>query len=128
MQIERPSSEASLMDVLDRVLDKGVVIDAWVRVSLVGIDLVTVEARVVVASIETYLHHSAALADAKPAARPDAEAQRRLLSLAESLGMPRNVVPSSPVATTPPALASAPLGARAGSIDLRRKAFARSPQ
>ena len=48
----------SLVDVLDRVLDKGIVIDAWVRVSLVGIELVTVEARAVVASIATYFEHS----------------------------------------------------------------------
>ena len=44
------------------MLDKGIVIDAWVRVSLVGIDLITVEARVVVASIETYMRHADALA------------------------------------------------------------------
>ena len=62
MEVERGSSRTSFIDVFDRVLDKGVVIDAWVRVSLVGIDLVTVEARVVVESFETYLHHSAALA------------------------------------------------------------------
>ncbi len=43
------------------MLDKGIVIDAWVRVSLVGIDLITVEARVVVASIETYLRYSEAV-------------------------------------------------------------------
>jgi len=43
------------------VLDKGIVIDAWVRVSLVGIDLITVEARVVVASIDTYLRYADAL-------------------------------------------------------------------
>ena len=55
----------SHVDVLDRVLDKGIVIDAWVRVSLVGIaiELVTVDARVVVASIATYLEHSDALAE-----------------------------------------------------------------
>jgi Gas vesicle protein len=41
MVIERASGGASLIDVLDRVLDKGIVIDAWVRVSLVGIDLIT---------------------------------------------------------------------------------------
>ena len=58
MSIERASTGSSLIDVLDRVLDKGIVIDAWVRVSLVGIDLVTVEARVLVASIETYLKYS----------------------------------------------------------------------
>jgi ribosomal protein S27AE len=53
----------SYVDVLDRVLDKGIVIDAWVRVSLVGIELVTVDARVVVASIATYFEHSDALAE-----------------------------------------------------------------
>lgn len=62
MSIER-SATTSLIDVLDRVLDKGIVIDAWVRVSLVGIDLLTIEARVVVASIESYLSHAGALAD-----------------------------------------------------------------
>ena len=50
MAVERAAGGSSLIDVLDRVLDKGIVIDAWVRVSLVGIDLITVEARVVVAS------------------------------------------------------------------------------
>lgn len=89
MEIERTSSQTSLMDVLDRVLDKGVVIDAWVRLSLVGIDLVTVEARVVVASIETYLHHAPALAEARAAAPPN-EA-RRPISLAETLGIGRRL-------------------------------------
>ena len=56
--------------MLDRVLDKGIVIDAWVRVSLVGIDLITVEARVVVASIDTYLKYSEAVALSLPVARP----------------------------------------------------------
>ena len=49
-----------MIDVLDRVLDKGIVIDAWVRVSVVGIDLITLEARIVVASIDTYLKYSEA--------------------------------------------------------------------
>lgn len=44
-------SRRGIIDVLDHVLDKGVVIDAWVNVALVGIELVTVEARVVVSSI-----------------------------------------------------------------------------
>jgi hypothetical protein len=61
MPVERASGGSSLIDVLDRVLDKGIVIDAWVRVSLVGIDLITVEARVVVASIDTYLKYSEAV-------------------------------------------------------------------
>jgi len=63
-------SNASLVDVLDRVLDKGIVIDAWVRVALAGIDLVTIEARVVVASIDTYLRYAQAIADAPTTAAP----------------------------------------------------------
>jgi hypothetical protein len=61
MAIERASTGSSLIDVLDRVLDKGIVIDAWVRVSVVGIDLITIEARVTVASIETYLKYAEAI-------------------------------------------------------------------
>src|SRR5687768_5191231 len=70
MAVERASGGTSLIDVLDRVLDKGIVIDAWVRVSLVGIDLITVEARVVVASIDTYLRYSEAVGQAATASRP----------------------------------------------------------
>src|SRR3954447_4053392 len=70
MAVERTPSGSSLIDVLDRVLDKGIVIDAWVRVSLVGIDLVTVEARVVVASIDTYLKYSEAVGITAPVSRP----------------------------------------------------------
>ncbi len=70
MAVERTPSGSSLIDVLDRVLDKGIVIDAWVRVSLVGIDLVTVEARVVVASIDTYLKYSEAVGITAPISRP----------------------------------------------------------
>ena len=67
--IERVSNSTSLVDVLDRVLDKGIVIDAWIRVFLVGIDLVSVEARVVVASFETYLKYSDALAQSTTVSR-----------------------------------------------------------
>lgn len=70
MPVERAPGGASLIDVLDRVLDKGIVIDAWVRVSLVGIDLITVEARIVVASIDTYLKYSEAVGQVLPVARP----------------------------------------------------------
>ena len=76
MAVERAAGGSSLIDVLDRVLDKGIVIDAWVRVSLVGIDLITVEARVVVASIDTYLKYSEAVGAAASAARPMIEAPR----------------------------------------------------
>jgi hypothetical protein len=70
MPVERTTGGTSLIDVLDRVLDKGIVIDAWVRVSLVGIDLITVEARVVVASIDTYLKYSEAVGQSVTTARP----------------------------------------------------------
>jgi hypothetical protein len=73
MAVERAAGGTSLIDVLDRVLDKGIVIDAWVRVSLVGIDLITVEARVVVASIDTYLKYSEAVGQVSSASRPQAE-------------------------------------------------------
>ena len=69
MAVERTPSGSSLIDVLDRVLDKGIVIDAWVRVSLVGIDLITVEARIVVASIETYLKYSEAVGQIAPVSK-----------------------------------------------------------
>jgi len=68
MVVERTAALSSLLDLLDRVLDKGIVIDAWVRLSLVGIELVTVEARVVVASLATYLDYSDALEELKAAA------------------------------------------------------------
>jgi gas vesicle structural protein len=54
----RPSS---LADVLDVVLDKGIVIDAYVRVSLVGIELLTIDARIVIASVDTYLRFAEAV-------------------------------------------------------------------
>jgi hypothetical protein len=50
--VERAPGSTSFVDVLDRMLDKGVVIDYWARASVVGIDLVAVEARMVVASID----------------------------------------------------------------------------
>jgi len=54
-------SSSSLADVIDTILDKGLVIDAYARVSLVGIELVTVDARVVVASVDTYLRFAEAV-------------------------------------------------------------------
>ena len=80
MAVERAAGGTSLIDVLDRVLDKGIVIDAWVRVSLVGIDLITVEARVVVASIDTYLKYSEAVGQVAPASRPQAELAQNVMA------------------------------------------------
>ena len=76
MPVERAAGGTSLIDVLDRVLDKGIVIDAWVRVSLVGIDLITVEARIVVASIDTF-YLPEAVGQAVTVSRPAAETRQR---------------------------------------------------
>lgn len=53
---------SSLAEVLDRVLDKGVVVDVFARISLVGIEILTVEARVVVSSVDTFLHYAEEIA------------------------------------------------------------------
>jgi hypothetical protein len=70
VSLQRASTGASHIDVLDRVLDKGIVVDAWMRVSFVGIDLMTVEAHVVVASIETYLQRADTFVGLLPVSRP----------------------------------------------------------
>ena len=61
MAVEKAIGSSSLVEVIDRILDKGVVVDAWVRVSLVGIEILAVEARAVVASVETYLKYAEAI-------------------------------------------------------------------
>lgn len=61
MAIEKVNASSSLAEVVDRILDKGVVVDAWARVSLVGIELLAVEARIVVASVDTYLKYAEAV-------------------------------------------------------------------
>ena len=59
--ITRAPRPSSLADVLDLILDKGLVIDAYVRVSAVGIELLTIDARIVIASVDTYLHYAEAV-------------------------------------------------------------------
>ena len=54
-------ASSSLVEVIDRILDKGIVIDAWVRVSLVGIELLAVEARAVASGVETFLKYAEAI-------------------------------------------------------------------
>ena len=61
MAVEKTIASTSLAEVVDRILDKGVVIDAWARVSLVGIKLLAIEARIVVASVDTYLKYAEAI-------------------------------------------------------------------
>src|SRR3954467_13228034 len=58
--IERPRP-SGLADVVDVILDKGLVIDAYVRVALIGIEIVTIDARIVIASVDTYLRFAEAV-------------------------------------------------------------------
>ena len=110
MAVERAAGGSSLIDVLDRVLDKGIVIDAWVRVSLVGIDLITVEARVVVASIDTYLKYSEAVGQVSPVSRPQAE-----LATAHQNVIAENAALRAELAATKAGRARAVKNARAGA-------------
>lgn len=59
--MEKAIASSSLVEVIDRILDKGIVVDAWVRVSLVGIELLAIEARVVVAGVDTFLKYAEAI-------------------------------------------------------------------
>src|SRR5262245_31721255 len=59
--INRAPRPSSLADVLEVVLDKGIVIDAYVRVAVVGIELLTIDARIVIASVDTYLRFAEAV-------------------------------------------------------------------
>lgn len=81
MTTRRILPQASVAEVLDRVLDRGIVIDAWLRVSVAGIALIEVDARIVVASISTYVREADALAQAPRASR--------LVAAPESLPAPR---------------------------------------
>jgi gas vesicle structural protein len=58
--VSRRPASGTLAEVIDIILDKGLVLDVYVRVSLVGIELLTIEARVVIASVDTYLHFAEA--------------------------------------------------------------------
>ena len=61
MAINKSLASSSLAEVIDRILDKGVVVDAFVRIALVGIELISIEARIVIASVETYLRYAEAV-------------------------------------------------------------------
>jgi hypothetical protein len=61
MAVNKSLASSSLAEVVDRILDKGVVVDAFVRIALVGIELISVEIRVVIASVETYLRYAEAV-------------------------------------------------------------------
>lgn len=59
--VQKSMDSSSLAEVVDRILDKGIVVDAWARISLVGIEILAIEARVVVASVDTFLKYAEAI-------------------------------------------------------------------
>lgn len=94
--IQRSTDSSSLAEVISVILDKGIVVDAWATVSLVGIQLLSVEARVVIASVETYLKYAEAIgltSDTSPSARA-----------LKSAAMP--LPPAAHVPVAPPATAA----------------------
>jgi 4-hydroxy-3-methylbut-2-enyl diphosphate reductase IspH len=68
--VQKSTDASSLAEVIDRILDRGVVIDAFARVSLVGIELLAIEARVVIASVDTWLKYAEAVGLTATAAAP----------------------------------------------------------
>ena len=68
--VQKMGGSASLAELLNVILDKGIVIDAWARVSVIGIEILTLEARVVVAGVETYLRYAEAIGLTQLAAAP----------------------------------------------------------
>ncbi|MED3938498.1 gas vesicle protein GvpJ [Priestia megaterium] len=61
MTINKSNDCSSLAEVVDRILDKGVVIDVFARISVIGIELITIEARIVIASVDTWLRYAEAV-------------------------------------------------------------------
>jgi hypothetical protein len=66
--VRKTSESASLAELVDVILDKGIVIDAWARISVLGLELLTIETRMVVTSVETYLRYADAIGRIAPAA------------------------------------------------------------
>src|SRR3954464_12534031 len=83
--VERPAS-SGLADVIDVILDKGLVIDAYVRVSLIGIEILTIDARIVIASVDTYLRFAEAVGRLNLAEADDSQGLPELMESMTSGG------------------------------------------
>jgi gas vesicle structural protein len=75
--VPRQNGSSSLADVLTVLLEKGLVVDAWVRLSVIGIEVLTLEARVIVASVDTYLRYAEAIGQTALASPPAAQQRER---------------------------------------------------
>ena len=83
--LERPKP-SGLADVIDVILDKGLVIDAYVRVSLIGIEILTIDARIVIASVDTYLRFAEAVGRMNIAENDDSQGLPELMESMTSGG------------------------------------------
>ncbi|WP_058306413.1 gas vesicle protein GvpJ [Gracilibacillus massiliensis] len=82
MSIQKTTESSSLAEVIDRILDKGIVIDAYARVSLVGIEVLTVDARIVIASVDTWLRYAEAVGLLRDEALEEGNSSRSKAELA----------------------------------------------
>src|SRR5256885_5718949 len=104
--LQRAPSPSGLADVLDVILDKGLVIDAYVRVSVIGIELVTIDARIVIASVDTYLRFAEAvnrldLTETELAGLPELQEQgAKKMTEGAVEGVEDEVTPDSPAVRT----------------------------
>jgi gas vesicle structural protein len=89
--VQKMGGASGLADVLNVILEKGIVIDAWVRVSIIGIEILTLEIRAVIASVDTYLRYAEAIGLTALAAAPRTES---LTPAAPALLLPGLPVPS----------------------------------
>src|SRR5215213_9557945 len=71
--VQKMGGSSGLADVLNVILEKGIVIDAWVRVSIIGIEILTIEVRAVIASVDTYLRYAEAIGLTALAAAPQSQ-------------------------------------------------------
>src|SRR3982751_352718 len=88
--VQKMGGASGLADVLHVILKEGIVIDAWVRVSIIGIEILTVEIRAVIASVDTYLRYAEAIGLTTLAAAPRSQSalQQGAGALTQALGLP----------------------------------------
>jgi gas vesicle structural protein len=86
--VQKMGGASGLADVLNVILEKGIVIDAWVRVSIIGIEILTVEVRAVIASVDTYLRYAEAIGLTALAAAPRSQPMAALAAPALQGGLP----------------------------------------
>jgi len=114
--LQRAPSPSGLAEVLDVILDKGLVIDAFVRVSVIGIELLTIDARIVIASVDTYLRFAEAvnrldLTETEVRGLPELEE-----IAAKEITQHKAENALGPLAGSAPSLRTAAKGAAAGAV------------